>query len=160
MATEKQIVANRENAQKSTGPEECSQTRFNAVKYGLTGECVYSEEEQKAILKIYDDLCTVFEPKSLIIQILLSRAAKLVWKLQKVDCLQAAHMHNSLIRQSNRKSDPMTKILESGVLENPNKRDEYTIEHLNEEFDLLARYEVSIENRLIKLIKYLTTGDI
>ena len=39
MATEKQIAANRRNAQKSTGPKTAEgkyKVRFNAVKHGMT----------------------------------------------------------------------------------------------------------------------------
>lgn len=35
MTSEKQIQANQENAQKSTGPKDTGKTRFNAVKHGL-----------------------------------------------------------------------------------------------------------------------------
>ena len=37
MTSEKQIQANRENAQWATGPGNTEQTRFNAIKIGLTG---------------------------------------------------------------------------------------------------------------------------
>src|SRR5437867_1290760 len=51
MATEKQVAANRRNAQKSTGPatpEGRAAVRFNAVKHGLTASTLVLEGESEA----------------------------------------------------------------------------------------------------------------
>jgi hypothetical protein len=51
MATEKQITANRKNAQKSTGPRTLNgkrKSRRNAVRHGLTAETVIDVIEEAA----------------------------------------------------------------------------------------------------------------
>jgi hypothetical protein len=46
MATERQIEANRKNAERSTGPKSTERTRLNATKHGLAGQLPESEVER------------------------------------------------------------------------------------------------------------------
>jgi hypothetical protein len=46
MATERQIAANRKNAERSTGPKSTEKTRLNATKHGLRGELPEFETER------------------------------------------------------------------------------------------------------------------
>jgi hypothetical protein len=61
MATERQIAANRQNAQKSTGPttpEGRLAVRLNALKHGLTSEVLIPMDEDRPE---FDRLCNAFE---------------------------------------------------------------------------------------------------
>ena len=65
MATEKQVAANRANAQKSTGPkteEGKAVSRGNAVTHGLTAKVVFANEIQDAREQRLDAFRPVFQP--------------------------------------------------------------------------------------------------
>ena len=47
MSTDKQIAANRENSKKSTGPNDTSIVRYNALKHGITAETTLLDGENK-----------------------------------------------------------------------------------------------------------------
>jgi len=40
MISEKQILANRENAQKSTGPKNTELTKFNSLRHGILAKSI------------------------------------------------------------------------------------------------------------------------
>ena len=83
MATEKQIAANRRNAQKSTGPrteEGKSKTRLNALRDGFTGQVItLSAEDLPIFEKFKSDLIKDLAPKT---TMELSLANAIAW-----DCL-------------------------------------------------------------------------
>lgn len=152
MTSQKQIEANKENALKSTGPKDCENSRFNAVRYGITGKCVYSKKDEQIVNEIYQDLADSLEPVDAIDRILVARIAKIIWRLQKANQLEEGNLINNLIRRRNRK-DSFSGVLASLDYDNKEK-EELMIEYLDGEFQLLDRYETSIENRLLKLIKF------
>jgi len=152
MTSEKQIDANKRNASQSTGPKDCKVTRFNAVTYGLTGEGIYTKEENAMICTIYEDLSNFFNPTDVLDQILISRLAKLIWRLQRINQLEEAFMKNSLIKQRNQEKG-IAGILKNEDVTDP--EDEKIVEQIDKHFELLNRYEISTENRILKLIMFL-----
>ena len=87
MATDKQIAANRRNAQKSTGPKTDHgklRSRRNAFRHGLTAQTVVSIVENA---DEYADLETLiiadYEPQTTIERVLVERLASLLWRLRR-----------------------------------------------------------------------------
>ena len=87
MATDKQIAANRRNAQKSTGPKTEHgklRSRRNAFRHGLTAQTVISIVENA---DEYPDLETLiiadYEPQTAIERVLVERLASLFWRLRR-----------------------------------------------------------------------------
>jgi hypothetical protein len=92
MVTEAQILANRRNAQKSTGPrtpEGKTVVSQNAFKHGLSaGQNIISSESQ-ADFELYRDLMLAeLDPASPMESMLAERIVVLSWRLKRVGCIQ------------------------------------------------------------------------
>jgi hypothetical protein len=114
MATEAQILANRCNAQKSTGPrtsEGKAVVSQNAVKHGLSaGQDVISSESQ-AEFELYRDLMlTELDPIGPMESMFAERIVSLSWRLKRAERIQ-----NQAIdaMNSDSKSNPLTKLVQS-----------------------------------------------
>jgi len=94
MATEKQIAANRANAQKSTGPrteEGRSKTRMNALRDGFTGQVItLSAEDLPIFEKFKSDLIKDLAPKT---TMELSLANAIAWDTWRLNHLRAVEMN-------------------------------------------------------------------
>ena len=94
MATEKQIAANRANAQKSTGPrteEGKSRTRMNALRDGFTGQVItLSAEDLPVFEKFKSDLIKDLAPKT---TMELSLADAIAWDTWRLNHLRAVEMN-------------------------------------------------------------------
>jgi len=94
MATEKQIAANRANAQKSTGPrteEGKSKTRMNALRDGFTGQVItLSAEDLPIFEKFKSDLIEDLAPKT---TMELSLANAIAWDTWRLNHLRAVEMN-------------------------------------------------------------------
>ena len=89
MATDKQIAANRLNAQKSTGPttaEGKTKTRLNAVKHGLTGHLeVTTDPERDAFIA---GIVETLKPADPLERQLAHSIADGYWRLNRVSALE------------------------------------------------------------------------
>jgi hypothetical protein len=87
MATEKQILANQQNAKHSTGPRTESgkrRSRRNAVRHGLTAETVIDTLEDAADYKAFERAIKFdYSPQTAIESQLVSRLASLLWRLRR-----------------------------------------------------------------------------
>src|SRR6266704_4870925 len=97
MATERQIAANRENAQKSTGPktpEGRAAVRLNGVKHGLCAETLVLPGESEAD---FEALLVAFEaehqPETAQEAAIVRHAAMCAWRLQRVYRAEAGFFH-------------------------------------------------------------------
>jgi hypothetical protein len=100
MASEKQIAANRRNAQKSTGPRTDAgkaRSRLNAVTHGLNAHVETLPDEEKAEFEQRVTAwsaalqpCTAYEEE------LVRRAVSLSWRLDRADRAQAALIADSV----------------------------------------------------------------
>jgi len=92
MATESQIIANRRNAQKSTGPrtiEGKTAVSQNAVKHGLTaGQDIISSESRSEFELYRDRMLAELDPASPMESMLAERIVGLSWRLKRVGCIQ------------------------------------------------------------------------
>src|SRR5262252_5680370 len=87
MTTEKQILANRQNAERSTGPRTESgkrRSRRNAVRHGLTAETVIVSLEDAADYSAFERaIKSNYSPQTAIEGQLVSRLASLLWRLRR-----------------------------------------------------------------------------
>jgi len=117
MSTQSQILANRLNAQKSTGPR-TSQGKAavsqNAVKHGLTAaHDVISSESQAEFDLHRDQILAELAPASPMESILAHRIVSLSWRLKRICSIQ-----NQTIDALNQRntSSPLAKLTKSLLL--------------------------------------------
>ena len=92
MATETQIIANRRNAQKSTGPrtiEGKAAVSQNAVKHGFSArQDVINSESQADFDQYRDRILAELDPASPMESMLAERIVSLSWRLKRICCIQ------------------------------------------------------------------------
>ena len=93
MASEKQIEANRKNAQKSTGPrseEGTARSAQNAVKHGLTSRTVcLAEEDAEQYMEVRIELSDELRPLGVLETMVVNRIAAQMWRLSRVPGIEA-----------------------------------------------------------------------
>ena len=93
MATDKQFQANRQNAQKSTGPktpEGRAAVRLNGVKHGLTAETIVLKGESEAdYTNLLDSLEAEHDPATPTEEILVVQLAMATWRLRRLYHVEA-----------------------------------------------------------------------
>ena len=90
--TEKQLAANRANAQHSTGPrtpEGKAASRYNALTHGILARAVIPEalapcEAQEAFEKVLDALTETFAPDGAVEELLVQQVAVAYWRLARL----------------------------------------------------------------------------
>lgn len=144
MTTEKQIQANRANAQHSTGPrteEGRSAVSQNALKHGIfSREILLEDESQSEFEELKKEFNNHFRPKGMLEKLLCERALAAAWRLSRV-----TKMESMLIDYTVKKSYDNNGIME--VLGG------YGADKLS----LLSRYEISLEKILFRSISELRT---
>ena len=114
MATEAQILANRRNSQKSTGPrtpEGKSIVSQNSVKHGLTARQAIISSESQAGFELYRDrILGELAPIGAMESMLAERIVSLSWRLKR-----AGRMQNQTIDAMNadRTCGPLAKLTKS-----------------------------------------------
>jgi hypothetical protein len=92
MATQKQIKANRQNAQKSTGPktdEGKAVVSKNAVKHGLfAAEAVITGEDPADYEAFHDNFLAELAPVGMVESTLAERVISMAWRLQRAERMQ------------------------------------------------------------------------
>jgi hypothetical protein len=134
MATEKQIVANRQNAKHSTGPRTQSgkrRSRRNAIRHGLTAETVIDTLEDAADYRAFERaIKSDYSPQTAIEGQLVSRLASLLWRLRRAVIIesgllniQAETIQSPCSRTTSEcavdRLSIFRKLLHSSALENP-----------------------------------------
>ena len=93
MATDKQIIANRQNARHSTGPRTESgkrRSRRNAIRHGLTAETVIDSLEDAADYKAFERaIKSDYSPQTAIEGQLVTRLASLLWRLRRAVAIES-----------------------------------------------------------------------
>jgi hypothetical protein len=101
--SEKQLQANRQNAQKSTGPTSAAgkaRSRFNAFKHGLTGMYTLMPWESNDEFKEYLDMFVLeLEPQGAIEYKLALRVAEYNWRIDRAAVFEAPVADDALSRQ-------------------------------------------------------------
>ncbi|MHC4436916.1 MAG: hypothetical protein ACYS3S_06125 [Planctomycetota bacterium] len=91
MATTAQILANRLNSRKSTGPktgEGKSAVSQNAVKHGIFAQSVIKGENEADYEAFHDNLLTELKPVGVVETMLAERFVSLSWRLQRAERMQ------------------------------------------------------------------------
>jgi len=92
MATEKQIAANRLNAQKSTGPrtpEGKAKSRLNALRDGITGQIITLADEDRAIFEqLKSDFIADLKPATTLERKLAHAVAWDTWRLDRLKAVE------------------------------------------------------------------------
>jgi len=114
MATELQILANRRNAQKSTGPRTTkgkAAVSENAVKHGLLARHDVISSESQADFDLYrEQLLAELDPVSPMESMLAERIVTLSWRLKRVCRIQNQAIDALNARNT---SSPLTKLVQS-----------------------------------------------
>ena len=114
MTTEAQIIANRRNAQKSTGP--CSRqgkaaASQNSVKHGLFARQAVISSESQADFDLYRDrILSELVPDSPMESMLAERIVILSWRLKRVGRIQAQTID---VLNADNASSPLAKLTKS-----------------------------------------------
>jgi hypothetical protein len=91
MATDKQIKANRKNAQKSTGPKTAegkAAVSQNAVKHGLFTDSIVACETEAEYEAFYGELLAELAPRGVVELLLAERIVSLWWRLRRAERMQ------------------------------------------------------------------------
>ncbi len=113
MSTEAQIIANRRNAQKSTGPrtpQGKAAVSQNAVKHGLsTDRTVIKSESQEAFDLHRTQLLDELAPQTPIESMLAERIASVSWRLRRAENFQ----NHTIDALGTPKTGPLAKLQQS-----------------------------------------------
>lgn len=92
MASDRQILANRHNAQRSTGPRSLAgklRSRRNAVKHGLTARAVVDVfEDETEFRSFYHDIAAGYAPRTAIDREMIHRLASVLWRLRRAHAVE------------------------------------------------------------------------
>jgi hypothetical protein len=91
MATDKQIKANRQNAQKSTGPrtaEGKAAVSKNAIKHGLFTDSLIGGENEADYKVFHDEMLADLAPVGAVETMLTERVISLWWRLRRAERMQ------------------------------------------------------------------------
>src|SRR3954469_19243620 len=92
MTSFRQFQANRQNAQKSTGPtttEGKKKSRCNAVRHGLTAETVIGQLEDAEDYKAFEAaIIADYDAQSAVERELVLRLASLLWRLRRATAME------------------------------------------------------------------------
>ena len=163
MPSEKQILANRLNARRSTGPRTLAgkyNSRRNAFKHGLTSRTIIDACEPPTEFQAFrDQIAQAYRPHSILDQELINRLAGLLWRLSRAHAIETgiltiqADIQSDLRRERGKAARSDHPIL----IEQP---DPVQLAHaflrasnLNgDALDRLSRYEISLWRQAAQII--------
>ena len=120
MATQAQILANRRNAAKSTGPktpEGKAVVAKNATKHGLFArQNVVISEDQAAFDALREDMLAELAPEGVMESLLAERIVSLMWRLQRAERMQNELIDVKIRREIN---DTLPELSESLITGKP-----------------------------------------
>lgn len=159
-ATLKRIEANRQNAQRSTGPKDISSTRFNAVKHGLLSEGVTELDDAENFAGLCEQLEAELDPVGLMEVFLVRRIALCMIRLKRACLIEAEFVTadlNPIITEPN-PTELLTEVFKQpGKIIEPGLPARLSVEAVEELVTKFQRYETSIENKLFRTINQLET---
>ena len=122
MSTQAQIIANRRNCQKSTGPRTQKGKAIvsrNAVKHGLLASQNVISTENKADFDLYrDQVLSELAPESPMESMLADRIVVLSWRLKRIGLIQAQTID---ALNSDYTDKPLTRLTQSLFFKHLNK---------------------------------------
>lgn len=143
MATQRQIEANRQNSQRSTGAKTEKGKEIvaqNALKHGVFSKQVLLDQESKTDFAAFEaEFYEYFRPQGLLERLFWERALAAAWRLSRV-----TQMESMLIDHAARGFDS------KGIIEVLRGYD-------GDQLTLLSRYEISLEKVLFRSLAELRT---
>ena len=95
--TAAKMIANRANAQHSTGPQDTSSTRFNGVQHGLTSkQTVLPGESQKEYDEFREEFLQDLSPNSALERTLADRIVAAAWRLKRFERVETAFYNDRI----------------------------------------------------------------
>ena len=119
MASDKQIAANRRNAQKSTGPKTSEaklKCRRNALRHGLTAETVIEVFENVEDYRAFERaILSHYAPASIVARELTLRLASLLWRLRRATAIETGllKIQAQAVQDRKRQGDQEDRCLEA-----------------------------------------------
>ena len=155
MSTTAKVKSNRRNSQKSTGPNDTSSTRYNAVKHGLLAEGVTELDKPESFPAFCAKLEAELKPAGEIESFLVRQIALGIVRLKRVALLEAefttaqlnpplTETKPSLLQTLNTMDTEEVVVLDHGM---PSRLSAEAVDALASKF---GRYETQIENRLFR----------
>jgi hypothetical protein len=147
---QKQIQANKRNAQKSTGPktpEGKAAVRHNALKHGLLAEHVLVIGEDKDELRALGErMVAKLQPEGELEELLVEQIVAAHWRLQRLHRVEAGVFNHQLASGTTRAFVPghnQTIVLGESFIRDANGANA---------FSKLSRYEIPIERSLYRAL--------
>jgi hypothetical protein len=170
MSTEKQTKANRQNAQKSTGPKTDqgkAAVSQNAVKHGLFAQSVIYGENEADYEAFHSKMFAEIDPVGAVELMLAERAANLAWRLKRAERMQNEVIEDMIGRKVT--SNPARRARESyyvnqGIYRGDPRMDLDDLPlgriatsdwSCNRVLDRMLMYERRIENSMMKTMREL-----
>jgi hypothetical protein len=169
MSTQKQIKANRQNAQKSTGPktdEGKAAVSKNAVKHGLfAAEAVITGEDPADYEAFHDNFLAELAPVGMVESTLAERVISMAWRLQRAERMQTQVIEDMIERKVTNPSAIRSREWDRSSEGIRPGDPRYDPEHLAlgriatsdwsyfRVLDRMLMYERRIENSMMKMIK-------
>src|SRR5262249_35662384 len=116
MTTEKQVIANQQNAKHSTGPRTefgKRRSRRNAIRHGLTAETVIDSLEDAADYMAFERaIKSDYSPRTAIESQLVTRLASLLWRLRRAVIVESGllNIQADMIRGRTTCSQPVIEL--------------------------------------------------
>jgi hypothetical protein len=170
MSTQKQINANRKNAQKSTGPktdEGKATVSQNAIKHGLFAQSIVFGENEADFEAFHDNMLAELAPVGVVESVLAERAVNLAWRLRRAERMQNEVIEDMIGRKVT--TNPARRARENYYYNQGRRPDELGVD-LDElplgriatndfaycrVLDRMLMYERRIENSMIKSMREL-----
>ena len=154
--SDRQLRANRRNAKKGGVKtlEGKLVTRMNACKHGGLSNSVL-DGEWPAYKALLDELTEEYEPSGIVQKVLVERIAICILQMRRVSFAANEYMQQI---ENPEISRPMFDLLDDKVIENPGYQPAITTEQIEKILDLYQRYQVSLENRFLKLARELSNA--
>jgi len=153
MCSEKQLLANRENALKSTGPKTMpgkSRSAQNALKHGMCTSSLLPTEDQLSYDMFCDEMRDSLQPKSPAESMLAERITQITWRLRRLPAAEAEIFNHLQIQPTpeDQEHEPLTSAEQLALCFI--HRDDRT-----NPFTRLQRYEAHLQRSLSTCYKQL-----
>jgi hypothetical protein len=152
MTSEKQIASNRRNSKKSTGPDNTSSSKLNAVRHGLLSKGLTQMDDCETYHAVLAELERAKSPVGSIEKFLVQTIALDMVKLPRAQRCEAEYL-TGVLNQPTYEDDlandlrtlfPQRRMLDPGI---PATLTTEVIQHLVHTYD---RYQTSIVNRFVR----------
>jgi hypothetical protein len=153
MSSERQVEANRRNAQKSTGPrtaEGKARSRFNAVTHGMTAKFdALPGADTDALTGRIDAWTADLKPRNPLERDLIERAARVSWQLERVERAHVARLTTNILKATSGDKPPDEAHRQCAERDAASAVDRHAFDD-SRKGELLRKYEASCSRTLFR----------